>query len=74
MIGLIDKIMVILRKTIILYKSIKEVINMPKTFWKCTVCGDVHYGNAGPEICPTCMTKNAYKKIDAKEAKDSMKL
>jgi len=27
---------------------------MPKKFWRCTVCGDLHYGDEAPEICPTC--------------------
>jgi len=44
-----------------------------KKFWKCSVCGDIHYGNAGPEICPTCQTKEAYKEIKAEEAKKTMK-
>jgi len=25
-----------------------------KKFWRCTVCGDLHYGLAAPETCPTC--------------------
>jgi rubrerythrin len=25
-----------------------------KTYWRCTVCGDLHYGVAAPETCPTC--------------------
>ncbi|MBW2964888.1 hypothetical protein KY363_05520 [Candidatus Woesearchaeota archaeon] len=41
---------------------------MIKKFWRCNVCNDVHYGMAGPEVCPTCMAKNAYCEIDAKEA------
>jgi len=45
-----------------------------KRFYKCSVCGDVHYGINGPEICPTCKSKNAYKPIEAAEAKKSMKL
>jgi rubrerythrin len=43
-----------------------------KTFWKCKVCGDVHYGNAGPGVCPTCMTENAYLSIEKKEAKGAL--
>ncbi|MBI2662187.1 hypothetical protein HYX11_01885 [Candidatus Woesearchaeota archaeon] len=45
-----------------------------KKFFKCSVCGDIHYGNAGPETCPTCQTKNAYKEIKVEEAKKTMKL
>ena len=40
-----------------------------KKFWRCNVCNDIHYGMAGPEICPTCHTKNAYAEIDMAEAK-----
>jgi rubrerythrin len=25
-----------------------------KKFWRCMVCGDMHYGLEAPEICPTC--------------------
>ena len=25
-----------------------------KNYWRCTVCGDLHYGVSAPEICPTC--------------------
>ncbi len=46
---------------------------MTKTFWKCSVCGDVHYGAAGPEECPTCRTKDAYKAIKPEEAKKTLK-
>ncbi len=42
---------------------------MGKTFWRCTVCGDVHYGLAGPEECPTCRQKNTYVAITPQEAK-----
>ena len=45
-----------------------------KKFFKCTVCSDIHYGIAGPEICPTCKQKNVYVEIDKKEAKELTKL
>jgi rubrerythrin len=45
-----------------------------KTFWKCKVCGDIHYGENAPSPCPTCATENAYSKISKKEAKDAMGL
>lgn len=41
---------------------------MEKRFWRCNVCNDVHFGIAGPEVCPTCGAKNAYCEIDEKEA------
>jgi len=25
-----------------------------KTYWRCIVCGDLHYGANAPAICPTC--------------------
>jgi rubrerythrin len=40
-----------------------------KKFWRCNVCNDVHYGAAGPEICPTCGAKKAYVEIEKQEAK-----
>jgi len=27
---------------------------MGKKFWRCSVCGDLHYGVQAPEKCPTC--------------------
>jgi len=42
---------------------------MKKTFWRCFVCNDFHYGIKPPEICPTCKVKNAYVEISALEAK-----
>lgn len=40
-----------------------------KKFWRCHVCNDIHYGIRPPEICPTCMVKDAYVEISSKEAK-----
>ena len=45
-----------------------------KRFWRCNVCNDIHYGIAGPEICPTCNTPNAYVEITDEEAKKIMGL
>lgn len=39
-----------------------------KKFWRCFVCNDIHYGLRPPEICPTCMAKNAYVEISSDEA------
>ncbi len=25
-----------------------------KTYWRCSVCNDLHYGVQAPEKCPTC--------------------
>lgn len=40
-----------------------------KKYWRCFVCNDIHYGVKPPEICPTCLVKNAYVEISSKEAK-----
>lgn len=40
-----------------------------KKFWRCHVCNDIHYGIRPPEICPTCMVKDAYVEISSQEAK-----
>lgn len=45
-----------------------------KKFWRCNVCNDIHFGMAGPEICPTCGAKNAYVEIEKDEAKNVMEL
>ena len=42
---------------------------MNKKLFRCTVCQDIHYGIAGPELCPACQNKNTYKEIDIEEAK-----
>ena len=39
-----------------------------KKFWRCFICNDIHYGVKPPEICPTCMAKNAYMEITSEEA------
>jgi ferredoxin-thioredoxin reductase catalytic subunit len=42
---------------------------MKKSFFRCTVCNDVHYGIAGPKVCPTCKAENVYVSIEEKEAR-----
>lgn len=42
---------------------------MIKTYWRCNVCNDIHYGKEGPEECPTCNAKNAYVEVEEHEAK-----
>ena len=53
--------------------KIKEV-KMPgiKKFYKCRVCGDIHYGVNPPKTCPTCLTDNAYNEIKKEGAKKVM--
>jgi len=41
---------------------------MAKKFFRCTVCGDIHYGREPPEKCPTCLQMNCYVEVDAQEA------
>ena len=40
-----------------------------KTFWRCHVCNDIHYGVKPPELCPTCLVEKAYVEISSEEAK-----
>ena len=47
---------------------------MDKKFYRCMVCNDIHYGVNAPEVCPTCLNKNAYIEFSAEEAKMMMKL
>ena len=47
---------------------------MNKIFWRCTVCGDIHYGVSGPQTCPTCLQKNKYVEIGREEAMNVMQL
>lgn len=39
-----------------------------KKYWRCFVCNDIHFGVKPPEICPTCLQKNAYVEISSAEA------
>ena len=41
-----------------------------RKFWRCFVCNDIHYGVKPPEICPTCLVKNAYVEISSEEARN----
>ncbi len=34
-----------------------------KKLFKCRICGDIHWGVAGPEVCPTCGFKKVYREI-----------
>lgn len=43
-----------------------------KKYWRCHVCNDIHYGIKPPEICPTCIVRNAYVEISSAEAKKIM--
>lgn len=39
-----------------------------KTYWYCTVCGDIHYGISPPKLCPTCLVEDVYIQITKEEA------
>lgn len=41
---------------------------MGKKYFRCNVCQDIHFGNEGPEICPTCKQKDAYVEVEKAEA------
>ncbi len=45
-----------------------------KKFWRCNVCGDIHYGREWPDPCPTCGHNKSYIEITKEEAKTIMKL
>ncbi len=40
-----------------------------KRYWRCFVCNDIHVGLRPPEVCPTCLVRNAYVEVTAAEAK-----
>lgn len=40
-----------------------------KKAWRCFVCNDIHYGLKPPEVCPTCLVRNAYVEVSAAEAR-----
>ena len=40
-----------------------------KSYWRCNICGDIHYGLLPPELCPTCKVLNAYVAIASDEAR-----
>ena len=40
-----------------------------KRFWRCFICNDIHYGINPPQICPTCLAKNAFVEISSQEAR-----
>lgn len=43
-----------------------------KQFWRCIVCGDIHYGTEPPGTCPTCMREDVYVESDPQEARRFM--
>lgn len=43
-----------------------------KKYWRCFVCNDIHFGIKPPEICPTCMAKDAYVEVSSEEAEKIM--
>lgn len=45
-----------------------------KKYYRCTVCGDIHWGKFAPEICPTCQQKNVYVEVEKEEVKNVLEL
>ena len=43
-----------------------------KSYWFCTVCGDIHFGKAPPKLCPTCLIDNVYVQISKEEALETL--
>ncbi len=43
-----------------------------KRYWRCNVCGDIHYGFFPPELCPTCRVLNAYVEVSSAEARKTL--
>ncbi|WP_300670422.1 acyl-CoA dehydrogenase family protein [Desulfoluna sp.] len=37
-----------------LHREVDPETSPDQTAWRCRVCGYVHYGEAPPEVCPTC--------------------
>jgi ferredoxin-thioredoxin reductase catalytic subunit len=44
-----------------------------KRYYRCYVCGDIHFGVKFPEVCPTCLVTNAYVEISSDEAERTMR-
>jgi ferredoxin-thioredoxin reductase catalytic chain len=40
-----------------------------RPFWRCFICGDIHYGRKPPEVCPTCGVRAAYVRVSPREAR-----
>jgi len=45
---------------------------MGKKFYRCKVCGDIHFGKEGPETCPTCKTVKAYEPVEKESVKEQL--
>lgn len=39
-----------------------------KTYFRCTVCNDFHYGINSPQVCPTCSVTKSYIPVTEQEA------
>ncbi|MCX6561697.1 MAG: hypothetical protein NTZ26_14435 [Candidatus Aminicenantes bacterium] len=40
-----------------------------KSFWRCFVCNDIHYGVKPPGVCPTCGVARPFVRVSAREAR-----
>lgn len=43
-----------------------------KSYWLCTVCGDIHFGVLPPKLCPTCLIEDVYVAISKEEARSRL--
>ncbi len=43
-----------------------------KHCWHCDVCGDIHWGDEPPSVCPTCDTRGSYVEIPREEALETL--
>lgn len=56
------------------FNNSKGAVVNNKTWFRCTVCEDIHYGMTGPRVCPTCQAENAYIKVSPIEAKAAQEI
>ena len=51
-------------------KKVRKMTNPweNKSFFRCNVCNDIHYGVIPPILCPSCGQQNKYIKVNKKEA------
>lgn len=39
-----------------------------KSYWRCFICNDIHFGVRSPGVCPTCGVPKAYVRVSGREA------
>lgn len=43
-----------------------------KKFFRCQICGDIHYGLSKPDECPTCRSKDVYQDAKINEVREAL--